>query len=354
LKRVLLVPKTPMLKLPRYVHRVISRGREYFYFQRGRESAQPSPNIKLPSDPHSVEFWTAYKDALGGDVPTTTTFNDLIAAYETSPEFTKRSEATKRDYKRYLKAVSRAWGELHVGSLRPKHVIQLRDQWSETPVAANHLLSVLKTLINWGIPREFSDTNPCAYVQKLEVKEDGARPWPAWAHELIEKHANDAIRRAVLLGRYTGQREADVICMAPEHVDDGGIHVKQQKTGKELWVPLHTELEREMKTWEGSPFVLTSKGKPYKNADSFRSAWTRLMDETPAGRIRQEGFTFHGLRASSVEKLREVGCGDRDIEAITGMSTSMVTRYSRFADQRRLARAAVRRLEGRTAREQSE
>jgi hypothetical protein len=33
-------------------------------------------------------------------------------------------------------------------------------------VAANHLLSVLKTLINWGIPREFSDANPCVYVPK--------------------------------------------------------------------------------------------------------------------------------------------------------------------------------------------
>ena len=57
--------------------------------------------------------------------------------------------------------MSKAWGKLHVGSVKPKHVIQLRDAWAETPVAANHLLSVLKTLINWGIPREFSETNPC-------------------------------------------------------------------------------------------------------------------------------------------------------------------------------------------------
>jgi hypothetical protein len=53
--------------------------------------------------------------------------------------------------------------------------------------------------------------------------------------------------------------------------------------------------------------------------------------QTPAGRIRTEGYTFHGIRASSVVSLREVGCGDRDIESITGMSSEMVTRYSRFA-----------------------
>jgi len=50
------------------------------------------------------------------------------------------------------------------------------------------------------------------------------------------------------------------------------------------------------------------------------------MNDTPAGRIRKEGLTFHGLRASSVEKLREAGCGTREIEAITGMSPAMITR----------------------------
>ena len=60
---------------------------------------------------------------------------------------------------------------------------------------------------------------------------------------------------------------------------------------------------------------------------------------------------FHGLRASSCEKLREVGCNDREIGAITGMSPEMITRYSRFADQKMLAKAAARRLERRTSRE---
>jgi hypothetical protein len=75
------------------------------------------------------------------------------------------------------------------------------------------------------------------------------------------------------------------------------------------------------------------------------------MSGTSAGRIREEGYVFHGLRAPSCEKLREAGCNDREIGAITDMSPDMVTRYSRFADQKKLARAAARRLEGRTASE---
>lgn len=261
-----------------------------------------------------------------------------------------RAKATRDDYSRYLEIVSTAWGKLHVGSIRPLHVIQLRDAWAKRPVAANHLLSVLKTLINWGIPREFSETNPCIHVPKLEVDEDGARPWPAWAYGLIDEHAREDVRRAVLLARYTGQRQEDVLMMAPEHIEDGGIVVVQQKTGKELWVPLHADLRGALEGWSGSPYVLTPKDEPY-TPERFRAAWTRFMNGTPAGRIRQERFTFHGLRASSCEKLREVGCSDAEIGSITGMSPAMIRRYLRFADQKRLAKAAQRRLEQHAAQE---
>ena len=53
---------------------------------------------------------------------------------------------------------------------------------------------------------------------------------------VIDECGSEDIKRAVLLARYTGQRQADVIRMAPEYIEDGGIVVVQQKTGKELWV----------------------------------------------------------------------------------------------------------------------
>jgi integrase len=161
------------------------------------------------------------------------------------------------------------------------------------------------------------------------------------------------MQRAVLLARFTGQRQADVLRMAPSDIEDGGINVTQQKTGKELWVPLHADLRGALKSWNSSTYVRTPKGESY-TPDGFRAAWTRLMNDTPAGKIREGGYTFHGLRASSVEKLREAGCGDREIEAITGMSPTMIKRYSRFADQKRLAKAAFGRVEGRTSREPGE
>jgi hypothetical protein len=99
-----------------------------------------------------------------------------------------------------------------------------------------------------------------------------------------------------------------------------------------------------------TPSLQTPKGEAY-NTDRFQAAWTRLTNGTPAGRIREDGYTFHGLRASSVEKLREAGCNAHEIESITGMSPAMIMRYSRFADQKKLAKSAQRRLKERTSSE---
>jgi hypothetical protein len=155
------------------------------------------------------------------------------------------------------------------------------------------------------------------------------------------------MRRAVLLARYTGQRQEDVLMMAPEHTEDGGIKVVQQKTGKELWLPLHPDLRGALEGWRGSPYVLTPRSEPY-TPERFRAAWTRLMNDTPAGKIRKSGFTFHGLRASSCEKLREAGCDDAEIGSITGMSPTMI-RASISVYQSRLVNLAVDRRDLATA-----
>ncbi len=59
------MPKRAIIELPKYIQRVISHAREYFYFQRGRGSATPGPRLKLPKGPHSEEFWAAYRLLLG-------------------------------------------------------------------------------------------------------------------------------------------------------------------------------------------------------------------------------------------------------------------------------------------------
>src|SRR5215207_1491647 len=99
--------------LPKGVHKVVSRGREYFYFQSGRGTSQAGERVRLPSDPHSPEFWQAIRQCQG--LPTiisTDTVNGLIDAYLASPAFTGVSEGTQYQYRRYLQIARDAWGSL--------------------------------------------------------------------------------------------------------------------------------------------------------------------------------------------------------------------------------------------------
>jgi len=53
--------------------------------------------------------------------------------------------------------------------------------------------------------------------------------------------------------------------------------------------------------------------------------------------------TFHGLRKAGCRRLAEAGCSANEIAAWSGQSLREVERYTRAADQARLARNALAR-----------
>ncbi|MCZ6773322.1 MAG: tyrosine-type recombinase/integrase, partial [Proteobacteria bacterium] len=59
----------------------------------------------------------------------------------------------------------------------------------------------------------------------------------------------------------------------------------------------------------------------------------------------------HGLRYTAAARLAEAGCSLKEIASITGhKSLAMIEKYSREADQKRLAGAAIFALEEYTSR----
>jgi integrase len=59
----------------------------------------------------------------------------------------------------------------------------------------------------------------------------------------------------------------------------------------------------------------------------------------------EPGLSPHGLRKATARRLAEAGCTPHQIASITGhQSLKEVERYTRAADQKRLAAAAVVRL----------
>ncbi len=152
---------------------------------------------------------------------------------------------------------------------------------------------------------------------------------------------------ALELALYTGQRQGDVLAMTWHDYDGEQIKVVQSKTGTKLLIPVHSALKEALDTQERvSPIILTTKtGRPFTGSN-FRSHFVKT---TKAAGLY--GLTFHGLRYTAATRLADAGCTLKEIASVTGhKSFAMIEKYTRGADQKRLAGAAILRLEnaGRT------
>jgi integrase len=323
------------------VHRVVSRSREYFYFQANRGTSRQGPRIALPADPHSPEFWNALRQAQGIDgLKAAGTINALADAYETVwPTLQRKlSDATKEQYRRSLRVVRKAWGDLRADALRPSHVQALMERLAETPGKANNVLDGLRAMCRWAMgPRELLPRDPTFGIIHFADGE-GHKPWTIEQLRIADEKFTGMLRRGYVLARYTGQRISDVVRLSLTDIDEGGFALRQKKTGVRPWCPIFRELEAEMATWEKrpGPFLLQDNGKPYTP-----NQWWKFFDRAREDHPELADAVWHGLRAIAVIHLRQSGCSIAQISDMIGMSPPVVERYSRHADRKAGGRAVL-------------
>ena len=291
------------------------------------------------------------------------TFAALITAYKVSPEWAAMAESTRSDWTRYLAFVERAWGGIRVDGLLPKHVIDMRDayadlppappalltrpldEYASRPAAANNLLRALSAMIVWSVPRGWRPDNPCQHVPKL----GGGEAYAPWSWEDIELFRTVADRRFVeaqTLALLTGQRQGDVLSMLRSKISNGMIAVRQEKTDRELWIPIHRDLQAMLSSMAATSVTVlsNSNGVPWTK-DGFKTSWQKQMADERLARLRAKRLVFHGLRKSAVVFLLEAGCTDAEVASITGQSREMVEHYAKQVNQRKLAAAAILKWE---------
>lgn len=326
--------------LPKGVHRVIARAREYFYFQANRGTKLEGQRLTLPKDPHSPEFWTALRKAQGIEqTPDLLSFDAVCDLYETSNHFNgdDLSDSTRRQYRSWLKKPRLAWGRLPANGVRPVAVRALLDELGGTPGMANNVLCVLRALNQWGLQRGHFDHSITEGVKGYKSK-GGHVPWTAAQCAAAEQHFTGNLRKAYFLLRHTGQRGSDVVKMGETYIDDGGFRLSQKKTDVEIWCPIEPVLAAEMATWERwpGPYLRQNHGKVYSH-DLLEHHFAEARDLIP----EIAGATLHGLRGTRVVELRQRGNTTLQIQDQVGMSLRMIERYCRFADKKANGKAAV-------------
>jgi integrase len=183
-------------------------------------------------------------------------------------------------------------------------------------------------------------SNPAIGVKRYRSEGEG---WRTWTESEIEQFqarhpigTRGGLALALLL--YTAQRRGDVVGLGWQHVRGDTIVMRQEKTGATLALPMHPELARALAAVPRTNlnFLLTEFGKPFTSA-GFGN-WFR--EQCNLAGLPQ--CSAHGLRKAAATRLANAGASTDQIKAITGhRSISEVARYTRAADQQRLARQAL-------------
>ena len=328
-----------------FVHTIKDRfGRTHHYF---RKSGHKS--FVLPGPVGSRQFLEAYQAVLA-DTPITIgragagTVRALVKLYYASPEWLSLSPHSQRTYRNILEHFVAEHGDKRIAHLERKHVKAMVSAKAETPAAANKFRKLLSVLMGVAIEAGWRKDNPVTTVKGVKSKSSGFRTWND--DEIATFEARHPVgtkaRLALALLLWTGQRRGDVVRLGRQHLRDGIITMRQQKTGMGVSIPILPPLNECLATAprEHLTFLVTGFGQPFTPA-----GFTNWFRDRCAEACLPVGLSPHGLRKAFCRRAAEAGLTPHHMMSISGhQSLSEVTRYTEAANRERLAKEAMRTI----------
>jgi len=333
----------PRLKLPLYVHGFLDRhGKPRFYFRRAGFETRPLRGL-----PYSPEFMADYEAAMAGqrqpvgvDRARPGTMHALALSYFASPEFRTLGQSTQRARRWIIERFCREHGDKRVALLQREHIVKMMAERAKQPGKANNLRKMLRAMMKHAIDIGLRNDDPTRDIRAIRVKSDGHHSWTDDEIAQFEGHhpIGSRARLALALLLYTGQRRGDVVRMGAQHVRNGVLYVRQEKTRAELVIPVHPDLAAIIGATPSGhlTFLTTRYGGPF-HVTAFSNWFRQECDKAELSHC-----SAHGLRKAAARRLAEAGCTEHEIRAITGhASLVQLVRYTKAVDQRRLAAAAM-------------
>lgn len=271
-------------------------------------------------------------------------FGALTYLYESSAPFKQLAATTRRELGYTIKRLRAANGDKMVRMLTREDVLGWQDELAGRPGTANNMLRCMKILMNFAVDRGWRSDQPLARVKELKGGE--FRAWTAEEHAKFKAvwPLGTMQRRAYALALHTGQRKADLVNMPVRARLVGFITLTQRKTDTPLSIPESAELTAELDAMKPpGEMMLWKEGGGQISLGHFGSM---MRDAIRKALGKETDCVFHGLRNSAAKHLADAGCTPHQIMAMTGHKTlRMVEKYTRQANQKRLASSALVRLE---------
>ncbi|MDR7032387.1 tyrosine-type recombinase/integrase [Mesorhizobium sp. BE184] len=330
-------------KRPPFLSREKTRhGRHVWYFKRAGK------RVRLPDEYGSKEFNEAYAVCLTGEKPlkiepASSSLAWLVGRYKESNDFKSLRPSTRRMRDNVLKAACENAGKNSFAKITRKHIEEAMGR--RKPHAANNFRKIMSRVFQWAVKQELLAINPCDSVDPVKAQTDGHHTWTIEQVEKYrKKHAvGTKARLALDLLLFVGLRRSDVVRVGKQHMKNGVISIRTEKTGSWVHVAVFSALQKSIDATETGDlaFLTTDWGQPFKSAASFGN-WFR--DRCNEAFLPIE-CRAHGLRKAGATIAADNGATVHELMAMYGWSkSSMAEVYTRESDKRRLARGAAERI----------
>jgi integrase len=188
-------------------------------------------------------------------------------------------------------------------------------------------------------------------VKKVRRRADTlskSRPWTKAELDTVIERAPVHLSLPLMIGRWTGLRESDVLDLRVNEFDGVIIRRKTLKRGVWVTLPVAEPLKAAIgsRPQSGAETICTNSRGAAWTADGSKTSLFKFIRTLEAEGAVAKGLTFHGLRHTVATELRELGFDTRLIADMLGQrSESMALHYSQSADLQDKLRPAVERME---------
>lgn len=289
--------------------------------------------VPLPGEIGSLKFNNAYREAerqaARPTAPARESFTMMLEEFLRSPEHTRMAQATRRNHRKYVDMMRERFAHLTVGDLNLREVkgefYEWRDELASTPATADLALGTLRRILGWAEERGKIEFNRARGVKKL-TKSGPRRNQIVWTPEefsALLAAADDGMRKALLLARFTAAREVDLVNLTAQMIDsDGWLVFTPQKTANKTGVIVSlptralTPLADLVATLPKEGFLLPAQRRGGQwDEQSLRTRFWWLRTKVFG---KGYGKTFNDIRGTTSTDLSDAGCTDNEIASVTG------------------------------------
>jgi integrase len=337
-------PRPPHLH--REPHREpLKRGEACWYVRIGH-----GPRTRIKERYGTPEFDAAYQAAIRGEAlpgrhgkARGGTLQWLWDDYRRSSDWSSLANATRRQRENIMRGVLKDASDMPLSAVDRDAIIDGRERRAKTPSQANNFLNTMRALFSWAVDNGRIKKDPTEGVKIVKRPKTGG--FHAWTEDEVSRFearwpVGTRERLAFTILLFTGLRRGDAAILGRQHVSEGVILMRAEKTGAQLTIPILPELARVIEATKTGDltFVATPSGGPMRK-ESFGNWFGE------ACRAAKVPGSAHGLRKAGAARAASNGATVAQLNAIFGWSDSqMASLYTKSADRVRLAKEAIDKL----------